>query len=174
MKNVKFASQEPNVPNNKSLEFKDSSEIIFSLCKEDVNLQIQQRNSLETKANTLIGFSGVMFALIITALDKILVLDIKTKCFILIGVFLFVLSIIMATIVSWVSHYYLYPDLSVLFSNYFKRNSEETKLELIKRFTEDGPRNYKVLEKKAVILRIAYFLQLLGFLSFAIALCFAL
>ena len=154
---------EVKINHNKSLD------VIYSVCKEKIDIQMQQRANIESKANSMIGFAGVIFALLVTAIDTIKNFSSEIKILLFIGIIFFGISVILAIITSWVRRYYFYPNIDVLFQKYNDMNPTDTKVELVNRFINDWQSNAKILNKRGIILQLAYFFELFGFIFFLLA-----
>src|SRR5574338_558611 len=93
---------------------KSSIPIIYLVTKDSLSAQQNQKNALETKSNTLIGFAGGMIALLIGAKDVIQSMPSVAKLLVLISVRLFLVSILLATTIGWVRKYRTNPNPSAL------------------------------------------------------------
>jgi hypothetical protein len=147
-----------------------SVDLIYQITKESLQIQLQQRNSLETKANTLTAFAGGMFALMMGALDTLVNLPRLSQYFVMASVITFFFSIITCTFVSWVRHYWIYPNIEVLASKYIGSSEQEAELQLISNLSLNWKSNHNNLERNASLLRVAYICQTIAFITFGLAL----
>lgn len=148
----------------------NSVAIIYSICKEAIDDQINQKNSLETKANTLTAFAGGMFALLMGARDALIKLPPSGISSLLISIVLFAISVILCTIVTWIRRYYVSPSIEVLVSKYTNITKEETQLQLIANMRSEWKKNDIKLERNAWLLRGAFIAQTIAFLLLGVAL----
>jgi hypothetical protein len=153
---------------------KSSVPIIYSVTKESLSAQQNQKNALETKSNTLIGFAGGMIALLIGAKDVIQSMPSMAKLLVLISVSLFLVSILLATIIGWVRKYRTDPNPSALAEHYLDESEEEVQLQLIANLSNAWENNSRQMERNATILRAALFVQILAFILLGIVLVWSL
>lgn len=154
-------------------EIDDSIDIILSTCKEKINIQMQQRTSLESKANTLSGFAGVILALLLSAIETITELDQNIQIIILIGVILFALSMLMNFVITWIRKYRFFPNISKLYKNFAMKSTMETKKALICQFIDDWEENCRRIRSISILLGISHIMQTAGFLLLALAFLWA-
>lgn len=145
-------------------------DIILEICKEAVSLQLQQKASIETKASALIGFSGVIFALLMGAIDTLQKLPVVNQCLIVLSIVLFAISIIISISITQVRQYRVYPNIITLSTDYIKSSELETKQQLIKNFVNNWKHNNDILERNANSLRWALRFNISAFLILGIAL----
>jgi len=150
-------------------ETEDSIDIILSTCKEKINIQMQQRTSLESKANTLSGFAGVILALLLSAIETITKLDQKIQIIVLVGVILFALSMLTNFGITWIRRYRFFPNISKLYKNYALSSKLETKKALICQFVEDWEENGRRIGSISILLGTSHIMQAAGFLLLALA-----
>lgn len=156
------------------MQKKDSISIIYSITKETLSTQQNQKSSLESKSNTLIGFAGGMIALLIGAKDILKSMQPPASLLVLISICLFLVSILLATIVGWVRKYRTDPNPSTLAKNYLDKSEQEVQLQLIANLITAWEDNFRQLESNAVLLRIALIIQTLAFILLGIVLVFSI
>jgi hypothetical protein len=151
---------------------KSSIELIYTVTKDSLSAQQIQKNTLESKASTLIGFAGGMLALLFGFKDvlKSLILDPTNKLLIIVSVSCFLFSIFLATIVGWVRKYRSDPNPSALADNYLNKSERVVKLQLISNLLGTWKLNSRLLERNAILLRLAITIQTIGFLLLGIVL----
>ena len=147
-----------------------SVDLIYQISKEAILLQMNQRNSLETKASTLIAFAGVIFALSMGALDNLIQLSGLLQSLLVISVIFFFFSIILCTIVSWIRYYRLHPNIETLARKYTELPEEETKLQITSNLIDDWKSNHKRIEQNALFLRLAFIFQTIAFIILGLTL----
>ena len=152
----------------------DSISLIYTSIKEQLASQQDQKRSIESKASTLIAFAGGIFALDMGAWDTIIKFPVVSQIFILIGVGFFIISIIFSSIVAGVRKYRSDPEPEAFAKYYLDKPLEETHLQVISNWVDSWKANNKVLEQKALYLRITFIIQTIAFLLHGIALFVAI
>ena len=148
----------------------NSVTLIYEIIKTSISEQQSRKASLENKASMLMAFAGGMFALLMGAREAILLIAFSSQIFILVGIILFSISVLFATIVTWVRSYRIDPNPDVLAHEYVNQTSDETKLQLISNMIGSWKENSGIIERNAAILRLAFIAQSLAFISLGIAL----
>jgi hypothetical protein len=148
----------------------NSTSLIYATVKETLAAQQVQKNSLETKASTLIAFAGGIFALLMGSRETILRLAQISQTLILISISLFVLSVLLANVVTWIRRYRADPAPDILAKEYLKRPSEETELQLIANMIGMWKANGSLIERNANYLRAAFISQGIAFVLLGLAL----
>lgn len=148
----------------------DSITLIYSVLKEVLASQMDQKKSLETKASMLIAFAGGMFALLMGARDTLITLSFASQVLLVVSIALFALSVILATIASWVRRYRADPNPEILAENYLQRSEQETMLQLTSNLIGVWRRNATLLESSASFVRIAFLAQSCAFVVLGVAL----
>jgi hypothetical protein len=133
-------------------------------------------DSHDFKASIILGTSGIVIALLLTALPlaqsqlaSLLELMVyKTVVLTIIGISLLVLfaSIILSVIVLWIKNYDRPPCLDRLREHYIIEQKEETQLQLIDVFIPAIVNNEKILKRQANLIRTAAILLSIGLLTF--------
>src|SRR6185436_16162152 len=106
---------------------KDSVDLIYILARDSIPAQQIQKNTLEAKASTLVGFAGGMLALLLGFKDSMQTLQSLAKLLVAISVCFFLLSIFLASIVGWVRKYRYDPDPNALAENYLNKSERGVK-----------------------------------------------
>lgn len=150
-------------------EENDSVSLIYSLSKEAIAFQSTQKNSLETKASTLIAFAGGMFALLMGARETILLFPKTSQIIITISVTFFAISITLANLVTWVRQYRIDPDPENLAKYYLGVSERDTQLQIISNLITSWQENHTLLERIAIFLRLAFLVQAIAFILLGIA-----
>jgi hypothetical protein len=148
----------------------NSVTIIYETIKNSISTQQNQKASLENKASMLMAFAGGMFALLMGARETILLIPNDSQVFVLIGITLFAISVIFTTIVTWVRSYRIDPNPEVLAHEYINLSSDETKLQLISNMIGSWKKNSIIIERNAIVLRLAFLSQSLALTLLGIAL----
>lgn len=148
----------------------NSASLIHETIKNLLSIQQSQKTSLENKASMLMAFAGGMFALLMGAREAILLIPFGSQIFVLIGIVLFAISVVCSTIVTWVRSYRIDPNPEVLASEYINQSPDETKLQMISNMIGSWKENSIIIERNAIILRLAFIAQSLAFTSLGIAL----
>jgi hypothetical protein len=144
--------------------------LIFSIVKESLISQRDQRSSLETKASALSAFAGAMFALLFGARQSLLILTGTSLVFVYVSLALFVLSVILANAITWVWKYRADPDPVSLAENYLGQTAEDTRLQLIANWIDAWKENHAQIRRNAGYLRLAMFTQAVAFILLGVAL----
>lgn len=148
----------------------NSVSLIYETIKNLLSIQQNQKTSLENKASMLMAFAGGMLALLMGARETLLLIPVSSQVFILIGIVLFAISVVCTTIVTWVRSYRIDPNPEVLAHEYLNQSSDETKLQMISNMIGSWKENSIIIERNAVILRLAFIAQSLAFTSLGVAL----
>lgn len=148
----------------------NSISVIYESIKNSISAQQNQKASLENKASMLMAFAGGIFALLMGARESLLLIPINSQIFVLVGIVLFAISVIFTTIVTWVRSYRIDPNPEALAHEYINSSPDETKLQLISNMIGSWKRNSTIIERNAIILRLAFLSQSLAFISLSIAL----
>jgi hypothetical protein len=149
---------------------KDSLEFIYNITKESLSAQQTQKITLESKVNTLVGFSGGMLVILLGFKETLQNFQPIAKLLIITSVCFFLLSIFLATIVGWVRKYRSDPNPNTLAENYLNRPEKDVKLQTLANLIGTWKSNANLLERNAVILRLAMATQTIGFLLLGIVL----
>lgn len=152
----------------------NSLSLIYETIRNLLSVQQSQKTSLENKASMLMAFAGGMFALLMGAREAILLTSFTAQIFVLVGIVLFAISVIFTTIVSWVRSYRIDPNPEALAHEYLNQSPDETKLQMISNMIGSWKENSAIIERNAVILRLAFISQSLAFISLGIALFISL
>ena len=144
--------------------------LIYHVIQETLSNQQTQKNSLETKASTLIAFAGGMFALMMGARETLILLPRTSQVLILISVSLFILSVISANVVTWVRKYRTDPNPETLANKYLDFSLDDTQLQLTSNLIGTWKANRILIERNANFLRFAFLSQMIGFILLGIAL----
>jgi hypothetical protein len=83
---------------------------------------------------------------------------------IVLAVSFFALSVLMSLRVAWVQRYRVDPNPYTLAQNYLNRPEQDTKLQLISNWSETWKENMDVIERNALLLRVAFGFQVAAFL----------
>lgn len=153
---------------------KNSADLIHTIIKETLVSQQTQKSTLESKAGTLTAFAGGMLALLISAKDEILSLQLDARMLVVLCIILFSLSIVLSTIVGWVRKYRSDPNPEALIENYLNISEADLKLQLISNYLGVWKNNARRIEKNAILLKIALVAQTLAFLLLGAVLVFFL
>lgn len=161
----------PSSPSSQeNLESTDSVSLVYTVLKDALEFQQAQKNSLETKASALIAFAGGMFALLIGARETVILLSRTSQILILVSLFLFAVSVILANVVTWVRRYRADPNPEVLAKTYLGLSPQEIRLQLISNLISAWKSNYALLERNAIYLRLTFVIQAAAFILLGIAL----
>lgn len=152
----------------------DSVELIYETVVKAIDTQQAFRASLESKASTLTAFAGGVFAFLMGSADKIVGLRIDIRQTIYLSVGLFAVSVVLTTFVTWVVSYRTDPDPEALAKHFFDKPEDETRRQVLSNLVDAWKRNSAAIENKAKILRIAFFVQALAFLTLGIAFLIAI
>ena len=150
-------------------ENEDSLQLTFDIAREALKTQQELKASLENKASMLLVFAGGILALLMNAWNTIINFPLIGQQIILGGVVIFALSVILSLTVAWVKKYRVDPNPYHLAKNYVNRPESETKLQLISNWSETWNVNKVVIEQNALVLRIAFGLQVVAFLMLGVA-----
>lgn len=142
----------------------DSLDLTFDIARDALKTQQEQKASLENKAGMLLVFAGGILALLMNAWNTIILFPLISQQIILAGVFIFSLSVLSSLRVAWVQRYRVDPNPYSLAQQYLNRTESETKLQLISNWSETWNVNMAVIERNAMLLRIAFGLQVIAFL----------
>ena len=156
------------------MENNNSLSLIFETIRNLLSVQQSQKTSLENKASMLMAFAGGMFALLMGAREAILLSPFSAQIIVLVGIILFAISVVCSTIVSWVRSYRIDPNPEVLAHEYLNQSLDETKLQMISNMIGSWKENSAIIERNAVILRLAFISQSLAFIALGIALFISL
>lgn len=148
----------------------DSVTLVYEEIKKRLEVQQSQRETYERKASMLIAFAGVTFAFLMGARDTLVALPGCSQKLLIISIFLFVISVILALIVSWVYVYRVDPDPKVFAEKYISKSSIEIKKQLISNFIDSFMTNNKTIKRNAKLLRATYVSQGLAFCLLGISL----
>jgi len=148
----------------------DNVALIFSIVKDSLISQRDQRSSLETKASALSAFAGAMFALLFGARQSLLVLTGTSLTLVYLSLGLFVLSVILANAITWVWKYRADPNPVSLAKNYLEKTAEETRLQLISNWIDAWAENDARIRRNAGYLALAMVTQAVAFVLLGIAL----
>lgn len=138
--------------------------LIYAVIQDAMAKQFVQKNSLETKASTLIAFAGGMFALLIGARDTLVILSRIDRTFVLVSISLFITSVIFANVITWVCQYRTDPDPEALAQGYLEASYEKTQLQLVSNLIDAWKANRNLIERNAILLRLAFLCQMFGFI----------
>ena len=152
----------------------NSVSLIHETVRNLHSVQQSQKTSLENKASMLMAFAGGMFALLMGARETIILIPVSGQILVLIGIVLFAISVICSTIVSWVRSYRIDPNPEVLAHEYLNQSPDETKLQMISNMIGSWKENSVIIERNAIILRLAFVSQSLAFTSLGVALFISL
>lgn len=152
----------------------NSVSLIHETVRNLLSIQQSQKTSLENKASMLMAFAGGMFALLMGARETIILIPVSGQIFVLISVVLFAISVICSTIVSWVRSYRIDPNPEVLAHEYLNQPSDETKLQMISNMLGSWKENSVIIERNAIVLRVAFVSQSLAFTLLGVALFISL
>jgi hypothetical protein len=148
----------------------NSVALIYDVIKESIAFQQSQKNSLETKASTLIAFAGGIFALLMGSRATLILLPRVSQLLLLVSVALFALSVVLCNVVTWVQRYRADPEPEALAKNYLQMPSDDTQLQLISNLIGTWKSNHITVERKASFLRFAFLSQALAFILLGVAL----
>jgi hypothetical protein len=148
----------------------NSISLIYENVKNLLNIQQNQKTSLENKASMLIAFAGGMFALLMGARESILTASFESQILVLVGISLFAISVILTIMITWVRSYRVDPDPEVLAHDYLNQPPNETKLQLISNMVGSWKENSIIIERNAKTLRMAFLSQSLAFVCLGVAL----
>jgi hypothetical protein len=143
---------------------------VYGTIKDSLEAQQALKNTLENKASMLLGFAGVMLALLIGARETILQLSQSNQILIVTSITLFGLSVLFAIVVTWVRSYRADPNPEALAKNYLTKEPEKTRLQLISNLIGVWKDNKKILERNSVYLRLTFVAQAIAFLCLGVAL----
>jgi len=149
---------------------KNSIPLIYAITKDSLITQQNQKNALESKASTLIGFAGGMIALLLSAMETIKGMQPIARYSVFFSIVLFIGSILLATIVGWVRKYRTDPNPSMLAKNYIDKSEQDVQLQLISNLNTAWENNFRQLESNAVILRVALLAQITAFIMLGLVL----
>ena len=148
---------------------KDSIDLIFSVTKETLATQQEQRVSLETKANMLVVFAGGILALLMNAWGTLLDFPVISQQIVLLSVGFFAISVLLAFVVAWVHKYRMDPNPYELAEEFLNKTELETQLQLISNWRANWKFNLEIIERKSLILRVAFGTQVFAFLLLGLA-----
>ena len=147
----------------------DSLQLSFDTAREALKTQQEQKVSLENKANMLLVFAGGILALLMNAWNTIIQFPLISQQLIVGSVVIFSISVILSLTVAWVKKYRVDPNPYTLAKNYLNRPESETKLQLISNWSETWNVNKVVIEQNALLLRVAFGIQVIAFLMLGVA-----
>ena len=147
----------------------DSIELIFSVTKDALTIQQEQKASLENKANMLLVFAGGILALLMNAWETLLHFPVISQEIVLLSVGFFAVSVLLAFVVAWVHRYRMDPNPYELAEKFVDKPEQETKLQLISNWRATWKFNMKIIERNSFILRTAFGFQVAAFLSLGLA-----
>lgn len=147
----------------------DSVELIFSVTKDALTIQQEQKASLENKANMLLVFAGGILALLMNAWETLLQFPLISQEIVLLSVGFFALSVLLAFIVAWVHRYRMDPNPYELAEKFLNKTEQETQLQLIANWRATWKFNMEIIERNSLILRVAFGFQVVAFLSLGLA-----
>lgn len=156
--------------NRDSNKRKSSVKIIFDLTRDSLEVQRVQKNTLESKANTLIAFAAGIFALLMGSKNIIVTLPRFQQFLVLFSVFCLSSSVILSTVVGWVRRYRTDPDPDHLAEYYIDASEDVTRKQIIVNWLGAWKSNALLIERNAFILRLAFFSQTIGFIALGLAL----
>lgn len=148
----------------------DSVPIVYSVIEEALTSQQDQKTSLETKASALTAFAGGMFALMMAARASLVLLSALSRSLILLSISLFVASVVLANIVTWIRRYRFDPNPVTFAEQYLSSNAQAIQLQLISNMISSWKANLVIIERNANFLRATFISQLLAFLLLGLAL----
>lgn len=147
----------------------DSIELIFSVTKDALVIQQEQKASLENKANMLLVFAGGILALLMNAWDTLTRFPLVSQVIVLLSVGFFALSVLLAFVVAWVHRYRMDPNPYELAEKYLKKPEQKTKLQLIANWRATWKHNMEIIERNSLFLRVAFGFQVAAFLALGLA-----
>lgn len=147
----------------------DSVDLIFSVTKDALLTQQEQKASLETKANMLLVFAGGILALLMNAWVTLLHFPLISQGIVLVSVALFAISVLLAFIVVWVRRYRIDPNPYELADSFLNEPERDTKLQLISNWRDTWKFNREIFEYNALILRVSFGFQVTAFLLLGLA-----
>jgi hypothetical protein len=148
-----------------------SVDLIYDVVKEALAAQQKQKDTLETKASTLIAFAGAIFALLMTGYSTLVSFGMLSKIFIVVSVVAFGISVVLLIVVTWVRQLRSDPNPIALATPVFLNNEpQKTRLQLISNWTAAWEENHSDLERRAKFLRWAFFAQAVGFILLGLGL----
>lgn len=148
----------------------DSVDLVFSEVKAAIQTQLSQKETHETKANALIGFAGVVYALLIGQLPTFSNIIRESQYIMVFSIGLFSISVLMCIYVSWVRFYRADPRPDVLANHYLAFPEKKTKLQITSNLIGCWKENQKFIERNGKFLRVAFLLQSIAFLLLGISL----
>jgi len=153
-----------------------STDLVLDEVRRRLDFQFELSDSHDFKASIVLGTSGIVIAMLLTALplaqaqlDSLLkVVEYKTAVLAAIGISLLVLfvSIILSITVLWIRNYNRPPRLERLRNYYIAEPKEETQLQLIDIFIPAIDNNEKILKRQTYLIRAATVLLSIGLLIF--------
>jgi hypothetical protein len=148
---------------------KDSINLIFSVTKDALAIQQEQKVSLENKANMLVVFAGGILALLMNAWETLLNFPVIGQQIVLISVGFFAVSVLLAFVVAWVHKYRMDPNPYELAEEFLNKTELDTQLQLISNWRATWKFNMEIIERNSLILRIAFGFQVVAFLQLGLA-----
>jgi hypothetical protein len=148
----------------------NSLELIFSVTRDALNAQEEQRKFLENKANMLLLFAGGIFALLMNSWSTINRFVLVSQITLLTGVSFFAFSVIFAIAATWVRKHHFVPNPKELSEHFLNSPQQVTKLQLISNWAETWQEQLQMLERTTYFLRLTFLAQAVGFLLLGLAL----
>lgn len=153
-----------------------SIDVVLDEVRRRLDFQFELSDSHDFKASVILGTSGVVIAILLTALplsqsqlaSLLELVAYKTVVLTMIEMSLLVLvvSIILCIIVLWIKNYDRPPCLDRLREHYIVEQKEETQLQLIDVFIPAIGNNDKILKRQTNLIRAAVILLSIGLLIF--------
>lgn len=157
------------------MQTKDTSpDLIYEVTKDAIAFQQTQRASMENKANTLMGFAGVVFTILVGATTTLQKTRPLAQQVVIICVILFAISVILSLIIIWVRKYRTDPNPAALAEKYLDKPETEVKLQIISNMLDAWKANAETLKLNSSLLVAAFAIQALAFLLLAAAIVLGL
>ena len=170
-KKIRRTGRNRRVPTRRNPRTQNNSvSFVFAVVKDVLEIQRAQKDSLDTKASTLLAFAGGVFALLMGARDTIIQLSRLSQILIVTSVALFAISVVFATIAAWVRRYRADPNPEALAQKYVRLPETESKLQVTANLIGAWKSNLAIMEQKATFLRAAFVAQAIAFVLMGLAL----
>jgi len=155
----------------------DDNQSTLKLIYDELRLALEEqkalRTSLQTTASFLVGFTGTILALVISAKDLWLAAPYTTRVLVLLSIILSVVAVLLSGLSLWFRGIRTDPNPVGLAEGYINVPIEDARLQIIANRKDAWQKNHAIIRRNTGRLKAAFLVQSIATVSLAIALFIA-